>query len=181
MRRSIYQSSGLKASGADTLFHASSARFAAQAIRKAQELSWNVQHVLLSGVSGISAVLRPAGLVASTGAITALWLKSSEDPMWDGDAGYEAVSGLYEGVGTERGARRRGFPIFDRSDDLEILKRCGDDLSRGESHQAGNEYSGNSTADVPARRDNKRQPIEPDCLEKGQDGTFRRHPMGAVR
>ena len=70
----------LKASGADTLFHASNARFAAQAIRKAHELGWKVQHVLLSGVSSISAVLRPAGLAASTGAVTAFWLKSTEDP-----------------------------------------------------------------------------------------------------
>ena len=77
----------LKASGADTLFHASNARFAAQALRKAHELGWNVQHVLLSGVSGISTVLRPAGLAASTGAVTALWLKSPEDPIWDADDG----------------------------------------------------------------------------------------------
>ena len=48
----------LKTSGADTLFHASNARFAAQAIRKAHELGWKVQHVLLSGVGGISTVLQ---------------------------------------------------------------------------------------------------------------------------
>jgi len=70
----------LKASGADTLFHASNARFAAQALRKAHELGWKVQHVLLSGVSGISTILRPAGLAASAGAVTALWLKSPEKP-----------------------------------------------------------------------------------------------------
>jgi branched-chain amino acid transport system substrate-binding protein len=39
----------LRASGADTLFHAANARFAAQAIRKAHEIGWKVQHVLLSG------------------------------------------------------------------------------------------------------------------------------------
>ena len=75
----------LKASGADTLFHASNPRFAAQAIRKAHEVGWKVQHVLLSGVSSISSVLRPAGLTASTGAVTAFWLKSTEEPMWDAD------------------------------------------------------------------------------------------------
>jgi branched-chain amino acid transport system substrate-binding protein len=66
-----------RGAGADTLFHASNARFAAQAIRKAHELGWNVQHVLLSGVSSISAVLRPAGLAASTGAVSAFWLKTT--------------------------------------------------------------------------------------------------------
>jgi branched-chain amino acid transport system substrate-binding protein len=75
----------LKASGADTLFHASNARFAAQSIRKAHELGWKVQHVLLSGVSVIASVLRPAGLVASTGAVTSVWLKSTENPVWDDD------------------------------------------------------------------------------------------------
>src|SRR3982074_291729 len=76
----------LKASGADTLFHASNSRFAAQSIRKAHELGWKVQHVLLSGVSGIATVLRPAGLEASTGAVTSVWLKSSENPLWNDDA-----------------------------------------------------------------------------------------------
>src|SRR3954452_8374112 len=76
----------LKASGADTLFHASNARFAAQSIRKAHELGWKVQHVLLSGVSEIPTVLRPAGLEAPTGAVTSLWLKSTENPIWDDDS-----------------------------------------------------------------------------------------------
>jgi ABC-type branched-subunit amino acid transport system substrate-binding protein len=76
----------LKVSGADTLFHASSQRFAAQSIRKAHELGWKVQHVLLSGVSGISTVLRPAGLEASAGTVTSVWLKSSENPAWDDDS-----------------------------------------------------------------------------------------------
>ena len=120
----------LKASGADTLFHASSARFAAQAIRKAHELSWNVQHVLLSGVSGISAVLRPAGLVASTGAITALWLKSSEDPMWDGDAGMREYRAFMKEWAPNEELEDAVFPYSTAQMIVEILKRCGDDLSR---------------------------------------------------
>ena len=86
-------------------------------IRKAHELSWNVQHVLLSGVSGISAVLRPAGLVASTGAITALWLKSSEDPMWDGDAGMREYRAFMKEWAPNEDLEDGGFPIFDRSND----------------------------------------------------------------
>jgi branched-chain amino acid transport system substrate-binding protein len=120
----------LKASGANTLFHASNARFAAQAIRKAHELGWNVQHVLLSGVSGISAVLRPAGLAASTGAVTALWLKSSEDPMWDADAGMREYRAFMKEWAPNEELEDSVFPYSTAQIIVEILKNCGDDLSR---------------------------------------------------
>jgi len=120
----------LKASGADTLFHASNARFAAQAIRKAHELGWKVQHVLLSGVSGIAAVMRPAGLAASTGAVTALWMKSSEDPMWEADAGMREYRAFMKEWAPNEEVEDSVFPYATAQIIVEILKNCGDDLSR---------------------------------------------------
>jgi branched-chain amino acid transport system substrate-binding protein len=120
----------LKASGADTLFHASNARFAAQAIRKAHELGWKVQHVLLSGVSGISAVLAPAGLAASTGAVTAVWLKSPEDSMWDADEGMKAYRAFMKEWAPNEPLDDAVFPYATAQIIVEILKKCGDDLSR---------------------------------------------------
>jgi ABC-type branched-subunit amino acid transport system substrate-binding protein len=120
----------LKASGADTLFHASNARFAAQAIRKAHELGWKVQHVLLSGVSSISAVLRPAGLAASTGAVSAFWLKTSEDPMWDDDAGMREYRAFMKGWAPNDDIEESIFPYATAQMIVEVLKKCGDDLSR---------------------------------------------------
>ncbi|QOZ73514.1 ABC transporter substrate-binding protein [Bradyrhizobium arachidis] len=120
----------LKASGADTLFHASNARFAAQAIRKAHELNWKVQHVLLSGVSSISAVLRPAGLTASTGAVSAFWLKTSEDPMWDDDAGMREFRVFMKQWAPNDDIEESIFPYATAQMIVEVLKKCGDDLSR---------------------------------------------------
>ena len=120
----------LKASGADTLFHASNARFAAQAIRKAHELNWKVQHVLLSGVSSISAVLRPAGLAASTGAVSAFWLKTSEDPMWDDDAGMREFRAFMKQWAPNDDIEESIFPYATAQMIVEVLKKCGDDLSR---------------------------------------------------
>ena len=120
----------LKASGADTLFHASNARFAAQAIRKAHELGWKVQHVLLSVVSGIAAVMRPAGLAASTGAVTALWMKSSEDPMWEADAGMREYRAFMKEWAPNEEVEDSVFPYATAQIIVEILKNCGDDLSR---------------------------------------------------
>jgi branched-chain amino acid transport system substrate-binding protein len=120
----------LKASGADTLFHASNARFAAQAIRKAHEVGWKVQHVLLSGVSGISAVLRPAGLEASTGAVTAFWLKSPEDTVWDADDGMKEYRAFLKDWAPNEESEDAVFPYSAAQVIVEILKNCGDDLSR---------------------------------------------------
>jgi ABC-type branched-subunit amino acid transport system substrate-binding protein len=120
----------LKASGADTLFHASNARFAAQGIRKAHELGWKVQHVLLSGVSSISAVLRPAGLAASTGAVSAFWLKTTEDPMWDNDAGMREYRAFMKEWAPNDDIEESIFPYATAQMIVEVLKKCGDDLSR---------------------------------------------------
>jgi branched-chain amino acid transport system substrate-binding protein len=120
----------LKASGADTLFHASNARFAAQAIRKAHEIGWKVQHVLLSGVSVIASVLRPAGFAASTGAVTAFWLKSPEDPMWDADDGMKEYRAFMKEWAPHEQIEETAFAYSTAQFIVEILKNCGDDLSR---------------------------------------------------
>jgi branched-chain amino acid transport system substrate-binding protein len=120
----------LKASGADTRFHASSARFAAQSIRKAHELGWKVQHVLLSGVSGISTVLRPAGFEASTGAVTSVWLKSTENPMWDDDPDMKEYRAFMKQWAPGELVEDSIFAYSGAQMIVEVLKRCGDDLSR---------------------------------------------------
>jgi branched-chain amino acid transport system substrate-binding protein len=120
----------LKASGADTLFHASSARFAAQAIRKAHELGWKVQHVLLSGGSGIEAVLRPAGLEASTGAVTSVWLKSTENPLWDDDSDMKEYRAFMKQWAPAELVEDSIFAYATAQMIVEVLKKCGDDLSR---------------------------------------------------
>jgi branched-chain amino acid transport system substrate-binding protein len=124
------QIAALKASGADTLFHASNARFAAQAIRKAHELDWKVQHVLLAGASGISTVLRPAGLAASTGAVTAVWLKSPEDPVWDADEGMKEYRAFMNEWAPNEAIETTVFEYATAQMIVELLKSCGDDLSR---------------------------------------------------
>jgi branched-chain amino acid transport system substrate-binding protein len=120
----------LKASGADTLFHASNARFAAQSIRKAHELGWKVQHVLLSGVSVIATVLRPAGLDASTGAVTSVWLKSSENPVSDDDPDMKEYRAFMKQWAPGELVEESIFAYATAQMIVEVLKRCGDDLSR---------------------------------------------------
>ena len=122
----------LKASGADTLFHASTPRFAAQSIRKAYEIGWKVEHILLSGISEIPTVLRPAGLDASMGAVTSIWLKLPEDPTWNDDKDMRSYRAFMKqwasGETAEDSSAVFAYSIAQMI--VEVLRNCGDDLSR---------------------------------------------------
>ena len=57
----------LQASGADIFFDVTTAKFAAQAIRKAYDIGWHPMHLLNSISTSVSSVLEPAGLEKSVG------------------------------------------------------------------------------------------------------------------
>jgi branched-chain amino acid transport system substrate-binding protein len=77
----------LKGSGANVFFNVATPKFAAQAIKKAAELGWKPTQLLNSVSNSVGAVLKPAGLDASKGVISALYLKDSQDPQWKDDEG----------------------------------------------------------------------------------------------
>ena len=79
----------LRASGADVFFDVSLAKFAAQAIRKSDDLGWRPLHLLNSIATGISSVLKPAGLERSTGIVSVLYAKDPMDPQIKTDKGYQ--------------------------------------------------------------------------------------------
>ncbi|MBN8963429.1 MAG: ABC transporter substrate-binding protein [Rhizobiales bacterium] len=75
----------LKASGADLLFNVSTPKFGAQAIKRVHELGWKPLTILASVASSIDGTLKPAGLEASQGLITAQYSKAPSDPLWKDD------------------------------------------------------------------------------------------------
>lgn len=58
---------------------------AAQAIRKMHEIGWNPMKLLAYPGASIPATFRPAGLEASTGIVTAEFVKQPGDPEWAND------------------------------------------------------------------------------------------------
>jgi branched-chain amino acid transport system substrate-binding protein len=122
----------LKASGADTLFIAGTPKFAAQAIRKAYETNWKVLHVLMSGVSQIAATLRPAGLEASKGAVTSIWMKQPDNTDWDNDRDMKAYQAFLKewapNEQTDDSTAAFAYTVAQMM--VEVLKNCGDDLTR---------------------------------------------------
>jgi ABC-type branched-subunit amino acid transport system substrate-binding protein len=75
----------LKTSGADTLILFTTPKFAAQAIKKANELNWKPAQLLASPVNSVQGVLTPAGLENVQGAFTTQFTKQAGDPAWAQD------------------------------------------------------------------------------------------------
>src|SRR6266446_27239 len=79
----------LKNSGANVFYNVTIPKFAVQAIKKAHDIGWKPLHLLNNVSASLGTVLKPAGLEASRGLITALYLKDPTDPQWKNDKGYQ--------------------------------------------------------------------------------------------
>ncbi|WP_439358561.1 ABC transporter substrate-binding protein [Bradyrhizobium sp. DASA03007] len=122
----------LRSSGADIFVSWTTAKASAQAIRKLAELDWKPV-VFLAGVStSVASVLRPAGLENAKGIISNAYLKDPADPTWSNDTATQDWNAFVD----------KYLPDGDKADRvivysyavaqtlLEVLRRCGDDLTR---------------------------------------------------
>jgi len=72
----------LQGSGADVLLTAATPKFAAQAIRKVNDIGWKPTHFLTNVSVSVGAVMKPAGPEKGIGIISAGYLKEPTDPQW---------------------------------------------------------------------------------------------------
>ncbi|HEY4835833.1 MAG TPA: ABC transporter substrate-binding protein, partial [Bradyrhizobium sp.] len=72
----------LRAGNADVLISGTTAKFAAQSIRKIFELGWKPMHFVTSGAASISSTINPVGPEKAQGVITSAYLKDASDPAW---------------------------------------------------------------------------------------------------
>ena len=122
----------LKAAGADIFFDVATPKFAAQAIRKINEIGWKPVHFLNNVSASIGAVMKPAGFDNSQGIISSIYLKDPTDAQWKNDPAIKAWNAFLD----------KYYPEADRADasvmyayivvqGLEhVLKACGNDLTR---------------------------------------------------
>ncbi len=122
----------LKSLGADLLYDASTPKFAAQAIRKAADLTWKPVHILDINASPVSATLKPAGLDISKGIVSTNYGKDPGDPQWKDDPGlkaYFAFMDKYYPAGDKLNTvNTYGYSTAELL--VHILRQCGDDLTR---------------------------------------------------
>lgn len=122
----------MKGSGADTLLILATPKFAAMAIKKANEIGWNPTRYLVSVAVSVSAVLKPAGLDVSKGVISATYFRDPTDPATQATKEYADYAAFM----------KQYYPSGDPSDSLNLigyssaqtlvltLKQAGDNLTR---------------------------------------------------
>ena len=122
----------LKSAGADVFYDASTPKFAAQAIKKVADLGWKPLHILDINATSVGAVMKPAGLENSRNVISVNYGKDPLDPMWKDDAGMKKYFAFMAKYYPE-GDKDSSFNTYGYSTTqllIEVLKRCGDDLTR---------------------------------------------------
>ena len=121
----------LKASGADILIYFTTPKFAAQAIKKANELNWKPAQFLASPVNSVS-VLSAAGLENVQGAFTTQFTKQAGDPAWAEDPEVKAYVAFMKQWAPNDSSQ--DFIALSGYVNAEIiahaLQRCGDNLTR---------------------------------------------------
>ena len=122
----------LKNSGANVFFNITTPKFAAQAIKKSHEIGWKPLHFLNNVSSSLGTVLKPAGLDASRGLITALYMKEVTDPQWKNDKGFidwvAFMKKYYPEGALDDQSNGFGYNVAILM--TQVLKQCGNDLSR---------------------------------------------------
>jgi branched-chain amino acid transport system substrate-binding protein len=109
----------IKTANPDIFMNISTPKFAAQAIKKVAELDWHPIQIMTNVSASVGAVLKPAGL-------------ENSKPQWDSHPGMQQF----------RAFMTKYYPEADRSESgpltayntssalVEVLKRCGDNLTR---------------------------------------------------
>jgi branched-chain amino acid transport system substrate-binding protein len=122
----------LKGTGADVFVNISTPKFAAQAIKKMAELEWKPMHVLTDVAISIGAVMKPAGLEASEGILSAGYLKDASDPQWANDEGMKKFMAFIDkympGSNISDANLVYGYAVSQAM--VQVLKQCGDNLTR---------------------------------------------------
>ena len=122
----------LKASGADIFMQFTTPKFATMAIKKNAELGWKPVHFLASVSELVSSVMAPAGIENAEGIMSAMYRLEGEDAQSAGPAVFREWSAFMEryvpSVSKSNGQAVYGY--LNARLVMEVLKMCGDDLSR---------------------------------------------------
>jgi ABC-type branched-subunit amino acid transport system substrate-binding protein len=122
----------LASTKANVFLNISTPKFAVQAIRKANELGWKPLQFVDNPAASVAIVMRPAGIEASKGIVSAAFVKDPTDPQYKDDPEFQAwvawmkkyfpsgsLDDIQNVVGYVQGQAM-----------VQVLKQCGDTLTR---------------------------------------------------
>ncbi|HEY7004844.1 MAG TPA: ABC transporter substrate-binding protein [Sphingomicrobium sp.] len=117
---------------ANVFLNISTPKFAVQAIRKAHELGWRPMQFIDNPAASVGIVMRPAGIDAAKGIISAAFVKDPTDPQYKDDAEFQAwvawMKKYYPAGSLEDPQNVVGYVQAQTM--VQVLKQCGDDLTR---------------------------------------------------
>ena len=122
----------LKASGADIFFDVTTPKFAVMAIRRTAELGWKPVHIIPTVSESVSAVMQPAGPQNSEGLLSAGYSFEGDDPAAASDPVYRDWAAFMDRY-VPSASKANSLSVFGyviAKAMVEVLARCGDDLSR---------------------------------------------------
>jgi branched-chain amino acid transport system substrate-binding protein len=122
----------LKASGADIFFDVTTPKFAAMAIRRVAELGWKPEHIISTVSESVAAVMQPAGLQNAEGILSAGYSWEGDDPAAANDPAYRDWTAFMDRYVSDV-SKSNSLTVFSyliANAMVEVLKKCGDDLSR---------------------------------------------------
>jgi branched-chain amino acid transport system substrate-binding protein len=122
----------LKGTGADVLVNISTPKFAAQTIKKMAEIEWKPMHLMTDVSISIGAVMKPAGLEASEGVLSAGYLKDASDPQWKNDDGMKKFMAFADKYmpGSNISDANMVYGYAAAQTMVQVLKQAGDNLTR---------------------------------------------------
>jgi branched-chain amino acid transport system substrate-binding protein len=122
----------LHVAGANLVLLAAIPKFPAQALAKSNELGWRPLYFVPASTASMVIAMESGGGINAAGITSALFLKTVGDPRWENDDGMRAylafVKRWTSGFSSYDPGVTMGYSVAEMM--TEILKRCGDDLSR---------------------------------------------------
>ena len=122
----------LKASNADIFIQFTTPKFATMAIRRSTELGWRPTQFVASVSNSYSAVIQPAGPQNAEGLLSAAYRLEGEDSAAAGEVAFREWTAFMQryvpSVSKINGQAVLGYLVSKSV--VEVLKNCGDDLSR---------------------------------------------------
>jgi branched-chain amino acid transport system substrate-binding protein len=122
----------IKAANVDIFINLSTPKFAAQAIKKIAELGWKPVQFLGNAAASTQSTMNAAGLDASKGIISAVYLKEPSDPRWADDDGIRQFR-IFMNRYYPDGDQENGTTVFGYGAAMafaRVLGQCGDNLTR---------------------------------------------------
>jgi hypothetical protein len=122
----------IKAAGANLLYNMTTAKFAAQAIKKVAELGWKPVHIVDVNSTSVRTVLEPAGLENSKDIISVKYAKDPSDPRWKEDPGMQRYFSFMDQYYPEadKFSSFNSYGYMAAQIMEHILRKCGDNLTR---------------------------------------------------